>query len=106
MRFKFIRGIVQRLKRKPHADPLQFGFDVGEVVWARTLQAITGKLSDAEARRMVVEKQSAALRAQLAYTQALLNGDAASGGREVFNIYRSAVRSNRNRLRKLRSRAR
>jgi hypothetical protein len=102
MRFEFIRRVIQRLRRKSHLDLWQFGLDVREVMLARTSQAITGELSEAEARRMVLEKQSAAVRAQLAYTQALLNGDPASGTHEVFNIYRSAVQSNRNRLRKLR----
>ena len=105
MRSRFTRR-VQRLRRKQHPDLWQFGLDVREVVWARTSLAIAGELSDAEARRMVIEKQSAALRAQLAYTQALLNRDPASGTREVFDIYRSAVQSNRNRLRKLRRRRR
>jgi hypothetical protein len=65
MRFKFIRRVNQRLRRKQHLDLWQFGLDVREVVWARTSQAIIGELSDTEARRMVIEKQSAALRAQL-----------------------------------------
>jgi hypothetical protein len=106
MRFGSIRRIVRRLRRKSRLDPWQFGLDVREVVWARTLQALTGELSDAEARRMVIEKQSAALRAQLACMQALLNRDPASGTRNVFEIYRSAVESNRNRLRKVRRRGR
>jgi hypothetical protein len=104
MRFEFIRRLVRRQRRKSHLDLWQFGLDVREVMWARTSQAITGELSEAEARRMVLEKQSAAISAQLAYTQAVLNGDPASGSREAFNIYRSAVQSNRNRLRKLRLR--
>jgi hypothetical protein len=102
MRFEFIRRLIQRLRRKSHLDLWQFGLDVREVMLARTSQAIAGELSEAEARRMVIEKQSAALRAQLAYTRALLNGDPALGSHEVFDIYRSTVQSNRNRLRKLR----
>ena len=65
---------------------------------------MAGKLSEIEAGRMVLEKQSAAIRAQLAYARALMKGDTASGNREVFDIYRSAVQSNRKRLRKLRRR--
>jgi hypothetical protein len=102
MRFEFIRRAIQRQKRKMHLDLWQFGLDVREVMWVRTSQAITGELSEAEARRMVLEKQSAAVRAQFAYTQAVLNGDPASGSHEAFDIYRSAVQSNRNRLRRFR----
>jgi len=51
---------------------------------------------------MVLEKQSAAVCAHLAYTRVLLRGDPASAGRDVFDIYRSAVQSNRKRLRKRR----
>jgi hypothetical protein len=71
---------------------------------ARTALGMTGDLSGAEARRMVLEKQLAAVRGQLAYTRALLRGDPASAGGEVFDIYRSAVQSNRKRLRKVRPR--
>jgi hypothetical protein len=102
MRFKLIRRIIQRLRRTPHLDLWQFGLDVREVMLTRTSQAITGELSEAEACRMVLEKQSAAVQAQLAYTQGILNGAPASGSHKVFDIYRSAVQSNRNRLRRLR----
>jgi hypothetical protein len=104
MRFIFIRRVFQRRRRESFLDLGQFGLDVREVMLERTSLAITGKLSEAEARRMVLEKQSAAIRAQLAYGRALMKGDPASGNREVFDIYRSAVQSNRKRLRKLRCR--
>jgi len=65
---------------------------------------MTGDLSAAEARRMVLEKQSAGMRAQLAYARALLDGDPVSAGRGFFDIYHRAVRSNRKRLRKRRRR--
>jgi hypothetical protein len=103
MRLSFVRRLIQKQRRKP-LDITQFGVDVREVMSARTWLAITGRLSEAEARRMVLEKQSAAVRAQLAYARALMNGDPASGNREVFYIYHSAVQSNRKRLRKLRCR--
>jgi len=102
MRLRFIQRLIQRRRRKSSPDLWQFGLDVREVMLARTSRAMTGTLSEAEARRMVLEKQSAAVRAHLAYTRALLRGDPASAGREVFDIYRSAVQSNRKRLRKLR----
>jgi len=102
MRLRFIQRLIQRHRRKSSPDLWQFGRDVREVMLTRTSRAMTGNLSEAEARRMVLEKQSAAIRAHLAYTRALLRGDPASAGREVFDIYRSAVQSNRKRLCKLR----
>jgi hypothetical protein len=63
---------------------------------------MSGDLTAAEMRRMVVEKQSAAIRAQHACARALMNGAPLSAGREVFDIYHRAVRSNRKRLRKRR----
>jgi hypothetical protein len=92
--------LIQRLRRKPPADPdlLQFGRDVREVMGARIARAMAGTLSAAEARRMVLEKQSAAVRAQVAYPRALLDGAPAAGSREVFAIYDQAVQSNRKRL--------
>jgi hypothetical protein len=104
MRFRFIRGIVQRRRKKSPWEFGQFGIDVREVMLARTWLAMTGRLSEAEARRMVLEKQSAAIGAQLAYARALMRGAPASGNREVFELYRSAVQPNRKRLRKLRRR--
>jgi hypothetical protein len=75
MRFRFIRWVIQRLRRKSPLHLWQFGLDVREVMLTRTSQAITGDLSEAEARRMVLEKQSAAIRAQLVYARALIKGD-------------------------------
>ena len=105
MRFKLIQRFIRRRGRKKSPPDLwQFGLDVREVVLARISRAMTGDLSAAEARRMVLEKQSASVRAQLAYTRALLDGDPANAGRGFFDIYHRAVQSNRKRLRKLRQR--
>jgi hypothetical protein len=92
--------LIRRLRRKPPADPdlRQFGRDVREVMGARIARAMAGTLSADEARRMVLEKQSAAVRAQLACLQALLDGVPGSGSREVFDIYDRAVQANRKRL--------
>ena len=60
------------------------------------LRAITGELSVAEAWRMVEEKRRAAVQASFAYTEAILNGEAASALRAYFDVYRRAVESNRN----------
>jgi hypothetical protein len=95
---------IQRLRRKPPPEPdlWQFGLDAREVMLARISRGITGNLSAAEARRMVCEKQSAAVRAQLAYMRALLDGAPASASRAFFDIYHRAVQSNRKRLGKRR----
>ena len=97
-------NLIQRLRRKPPADPdlWQFGRDVNEVMWTRIARAMAGTLSAAEAHRMVAEKQSAAVRARLAYMQALLDGAPAAANRAAFDIYHQAVQSNRKRLGKRR----
>jgi hypothetical protein len=78
----------------------RFSRDVQEVMSARMLLAITGNLNAMEAGRMVLEKQVAALRAQLTCARSLLSGNHASARRECFEIYQEAVHSNRKRLRK------
>jgi hypothetical protein len=50
------------------------------------LRAITGELSVAEAWRMVEEKRRAAVQASFAYTEAILNGEAASALRAYFDV--------------------
>jgi hypothetical protein len=62
------------------------------------LRAMTGELSAAEAYCMVMEKQLAVIRAQLAYTESILNGEAASAIGAYFDVYQRAVESNRKRL--------
>jgi hypothetical protein len=64
----------------------------------RTLLALSGRLSAHEARRMVVEKQSAAMRAQFAYMQWLFDGRPAAASDAAFAVYQREVRSNRRRL--------
>jgi hypothetical protein len=100
MLLKFIR----RLRRKPPPGPdlWQFGRDAREVMLARIWRGMTGHLSAAEARRMVLEKQSAAVRAQLAFARALLDGAPAAASRAFFDVYDRAVQSNRKRLGKRR----
>ena len=51
-----------------------------------------------EAHRMVEEKRLAVVRAYLACTEAILNGQGASAPRVYFDVYRRAVESNRKRL--------
>jgi hypothetical protein len=52
----------------------------------------------AEAHCMVEEKRLAVVRAYLACTEAILNGQGASEPRVYFDVYRRAVESNRKRL--------
>ena len=87
-----------RPRRKSSPDLLRFGLAAREVMLARLLRAMTGELTAAEARRMVEEKQLAAMHAQVAYTKAILNGEAASAPGRYFDVYRRAVESNRKRL--------
>jgi len=47
---------------------------------------------------MVMEKQLAAMRAHLAYTESILNGEATSALGAYFDVYQRAVESNRKRL--------
>jgi hypothetical protein len=88
-----------RQRRKPLPNLWLFGFAVHDVIAARTLLAMAGKLSAAEARRMVEEKRLAVFRAQFACTEAILKGRGASAASDYFDVYKRAVESNRRRLR-------
>jgi len=66
---------------------------------ARSLLAMAGKLSAAEARRMVEEKRWALVRAHIACTDAIIKGRSASAARDYFDVYKRAAESNRKRLR-------
>jgi hypothetical protein len=65
---------------------------------ARISRGMSGRLSADEARRMVLEKQSAGARAHLVYLEWLSKGNPEAASRAVFNIYNRAVLSNRKRL--------
>ena len=86
------------LRRKSPPNLRQFGLAVQEVIAVRTSLAMTGELSAAEAHRMSEEKRLAVVRAYLACTEAILNGQGASAPRVYFDVYRRAVESNRKRL--------
>ena len=88
-----------RQRRKPPPNLWQFGLDVRDVIAARSLLAMAGKLSAAEARRMVEEKRWALVRAHIACTHAIIKGRSASAARDYFDVYKRAVESNRKRLR-------
>ena len=90
------------LRNKPGGkatpDLWQFGLDICEVMLARISRGISGRLTPDESRRMVLEKQSAGVRAQLAYLEWLFKGNPEAANRAAFDIYNRAVVSNRKRL--------
>jgi hypothetical protein len=98
LRPKVLYEFVRRFPRKSSPNLWQFNLAVREVIAVRTLRAMTGELSAAEARRMIEEKRVAAVRAHLAFTEAILNGAAASAFGAYFDVYHRAVESNRKRL--------
>jgi hypothetical protein len=69
LRLKVLVESLRRLHRKSPPNLWHFGFAVRGVIAARMWRAMAGKLSAAEARRMVMEKQLAAMQAHLAYTE-------------------------------------
>jgi hypothetical protein len=95
---KALSALALRHRRKSPAAVREFSFAIREVVAARVVRAMTGKLSAAEARLMIAEKQLAALRAHTAYMDAIATGHAASAWRAYFDVYQRAVNANRKRL--------
>ena len=79
-------------------DSWQFALDVQQVMAARMLRLMTGRLTAREARRMVAEKGLAYSRAQVAGGLALLTRGPLAAGHATHEIYRRAVRANRRRL--------
>jgi hypothetical protein len=100
------QALFKLLRRRRSGAPnlWQFGLDVRDVIAARTLLAMSGQLSPAEALRMVEEKRSALVRAQLACTKAIMSGRSAAAGRDYFEVYKRTVEGNRKRLRARRRR--
>ena len=98
LRPKMLLELLRRLRMRSPPNHWRFARAVRDVIGARMLRAITGELSVAEAWRMVEEKRRAAVQASFAYTEAILNGEAASALRAYFDVYRRAVESNRKRL--------
>jgi hypothetical protein len=90
-----LKKLLGRLRRRSRGDPWQLA---REVVLARTARFLTGTLSAAEARRMVLEKLSAGVRAHIAYALAVLDGEPAAASHAFFEVYRREVRANRKRL--------
>jgi hypothetical protein len=96
LRPKMLLELLGRLRRRSPPNYWRFARAVRDVIGARMLRAITGELSVAEAWRMVEEKRRAAVQASFAYTEAILNGEAASALRAYVDVYRPE--SNRKRL--------
>jgi hypothetical protein len=92
------QALFRLLQRRRSPNLWQFGLAVHEVIAARTLLAMAGKLSAVEAHRMVEEKRLALLRAQFACAEAIIKGRSASAARDYFDVYKRAVESNRKRL--------
>ncbi len=95
-------AFVRRLRRAPPSNAAQFDLAVREVIAARVALAMTGKLSAAEARLMIAEKQLAALRAQRAFAEAVSKGHFGLAPSAYFDVYQRAVEANRKRLGKRR----
>jgi len=104
MTFRLLRRLRKKPTKKATPDLWQFGLDVREVMLARISRGICGRLSADEARRMFLEKQSAGVRAHLAYLEWLFKGSPEAANRAVFDIYNRAVLSNRKRLNRRRGR--
>lgn len=95
---KALSALALSHRGKSPAAVGEFSSAVREVIAARVVRAMTGKLSAAEARLMIAEKQLAALRAHTAYIDAIATGHAASAWRAYFDVYQRAVDANRKRL--------
>jgi hypothetical protein len=104
MGLKALSAFVLRHRKTSPPSVGEFNSAVREVVAARVARAMAGKLSAAEARLVVAEKQLAALRAQFAYMDAFALGHATSAWRAYFDVYQSAVEANRKRLAQRRGR--
>jgi hypothetical protein len=98
MGFRALSAFVPRYRKKSPRAAGEFSSAVREVIAVRMARAMSGKLSAAEARLMVAEKHSAALRAQFAYMDAVAKGRPASAWHAYFDVYQRAVNANRRRL--------
>ena len=98
VRLKVFVEFLRRLRSKSPPNLWHFGLAVREVIAVRMWRAMTGELSGTEARRMVMEKQLAAVQAHLTYAKSILNGEATSALGAYFDVYHRAVQSNRRRL--------
>jgi hypothetical protein len=77
--------------------------DAGEVIAARTHQALTGTLTATEAHRMIAEKQAASVNAYFAFAKSFWSGDPQAAPYSSFQVFRKAVSGNRRRLKRRRN---
>ena len=82
------------------ADAFAFALACQQVMALRmTRIALGGAMADREARRMVSEKATAAVEAQVAAAMGMATGGPARAARAAASVYRRAVQQNRRRLR-------
>jgi hypothetical protein len=80
-------------------DAAQLGLEAQNVIALRLIHlAVGGPSAQAEAKRMVIEKATTFLEAQLATAASLMSGRGHSAPRQALGLYRRRVRANRRRL--------
>ena len=95
--------MVFSLRKRRAPSPSAFaslGWNALAVMAARTARGLTGRLSAAEARRMVAEKQAAAVKASFAFVKHAARGDLKRGAAASFDVYDRAVGANRKRMKR------
>lgn len=95
--------MTRKSKRSAAGDALdlmRFGFDAWSVMALRIAKiAAGGPAATVEAQRMISEKATAAIEAQVAAGLALVGGhDGAAAGNKALAVYKKHVRANRRRL--------
>jgi hypothetical protein len=99
---KVWRKLAVRRSRLGVSDFANLARDAGEVIAARTHQALTGTLTAAEAHRMVAEKQTASVDAYFAFAKSFWSGNPQAAPFSSFEVFRKAVSGNRRRLKRRR----
>lgn len=80
-------------------DSAKLGWDAQRVIGLRLMRlAAGGPGAQAEAQRMVTEKSTAFVEAQMAFATAIATGQGHHGPKRVLAGYRRKVRANRKRL--------
>jgi hypothetical protein len=97
---KVWRKLGFRRKQLCTGDFVELAHDAGEVIAARTHQALTGSLTAAEAHRMIAEKQVASVNAYFAFVKSFLSGNPQTAPYFSFQVFRKAVSGNRRRLKR------
>jgi hypothetical protein len=97
---KVWRKLGIRRKQLGVGDFVELAREAGEVIAARTNQALTGTLTAAEAHRMIAEKQAASVNAYFAFAKSCLSGNPQIAPYSSFQVFRKAVSGNRRRLKR------